>query len=192
MKINFGVQFTTSGIHAPIVRLSTVLALCFLVTDRPVGGQNLSKSAGAGSKGIFNGRAFGATSDGESSDTKAINDAVEQCAKTGGGQVLFPPGRHVFGTIHLKSNITLKLDAGARLIGTTNLNDYARPTPPDYMACGPSKLLRRSPGSTAGNTLSAPVKLSMGPRGVGELSSAPSPAATGPRGRVPSGHRRAG
>lgn len=115
------------------MRQSIALFLFVVATGLPVGGQNGSTSAGAVAGGIFNIRSFGATGDGGSSDTIAINAAIEQCAKAGGGQVLFPPGRYVSGTIHLKSNVTLKLDAGARLIGTTNLNDYARPTPPDYM-----------------------------------------------------------
>jgi len=60
-------------------------------------------------------------------DTKAINAAIEACAGAGGGQVRFSPGRYVSGTIHLRSHVTLFFDAGARLIGTTNLNEYQAP-----------------------------------------------------------------
>jgi polygalacturonase len=63
--------------------------------------------------GIFNVRDLGAKGDGRALDTAALNRAVEACAAAGGGQVLFPPGKYLTGTIHLKSHVTLKLDAGA-------------------------------------------------------------------------------
>ncbi len=81
----------------------------------------------------FSVRAHGAIGDGTTLDTLAINQAIESCADVGGGQVLFPPGRYLSGTLHLKSHVTLVLDAGARLIGTTNLTEYQQPTPPAFM-----------------------------------------------------------
>ena len=47
--------------------------------------------------------------------------------------MLVPAGRYLSGTIHLRSGVTLHLDAGARLVGTTNLAHYAQPTPPAFM-----------------------------------------------------------
>ena len=82
---------------------------------------------------IFSIRDHGAVGDGATLDTAAINQAIEACAKTGGGQVRFPPGRYLSGTVHLRSEVTLFLDAGATLIGTTNLTLYQQPTPPDFM-----------------------------------------------------------
>jgi len=90
-------------------------------------------SDGAASSGVFNIRTYGATGDGTTLDTAAINGAIEACSKAGGGQVLFPPGRYLSGTIHLRSGVTLFFDAGARLIGTTNLAHYQQPAPPDFM-----------------------------------------------------------
>jgi len=81
----------------------------------------------------FDVREHGAAGDGQVSATMAIQAAIDACALAGGGQVLFPPGRYCSGTIHLRSGVTLHLEAGARLIGTTNLSDYAQPKPPDYM-----------------------------------------------------------
>ncbi len=66
-------------------------------------------------------------------DTVAINRAVEACAHAGGGQVHFPPGHYLSGTVHLRSRVTLNLDAGAVLIGTTNLSQYQRPAVPDHL-----------------------------------------------------------
>ncbi len=78
-------------------------------------------------------RERGAKGDGRVLDTAAIQAAIDACAEAGGGQVLFPPGRYLSGTIHLRSGLTLHLDAGARLIGTTNLAHYAQPQPPDNL-----------------------------------------------------------
>ena len=78
-------------------------------------------------------RERGAQGDGQALDTVVIQQAIDTCAKTGGGEVLFPPGRYLSGTIHLRSGVALHLDAGARIIGTTNLAHYAQPTPPGFM-----------------------------------------------------------
>jgi polygalacturonase len=87
-------------------------------------------SAAAGSIDI---RSHGARGDGETLDTAAIQAAIDQCHDKGGGQVLFPAGRYLSGTIHLRSGVTLHLDSGARLIGTTNLAEYAQPALPAFM-----------------------------------------------------------
>jgi hypothetical protein len=93
----------------------------------------LAWSAVAAQPGVFDVRAHGARGDGAELDTAAIQKAIDAAGKAGGGQVRFPPGRYLSGTIHLRSHVTLFLEAGARLIGTTNLNEYRQPTPPAYM-----------------------------------------------------------
>ncbi len=75
----------------------------------------------------------GAKGDGQVLDTASIQAAVDACAQAGGGQVVFPPGRYLSGTIHLRSHVARYLDAGARLVGTTNLEHYAQPQLPDTM-----------------------------------------------------------
>jgi len=81
----------------------------------------------------FDIRAQGAKGDGATPDTAAIQAAIDTCRDAGGGQVLFPAGRYLSGTIHLRSGVALHLDSGARLTGTTNLAHYAQPTPPAFM-----------------------------------------------------------
>jgi polygalacturonase len=78
-------------------------------------------------------RDFGAVGDGLALDSDAINRAVEACAAKGGGQVRFPPGRYLSGTVQLRSRVALHLEAGARLVGTTNLAEYRQPTPPAFL-----------------------------------------------------------
>lgn len=75
----------------------------------------------------------GAKADGETLDTAAIQKTVDSCAAAGGGQVYFPPGRYRTGTIHLRNSVILFLDAGARIVGSTNLSDYDQPQPPAVM-----------------------------------------------------------
>src|SRR5512133_2932686 len=72
----------------------------------------------------FNIRNFGVIADGKTSDTKAIQRAIDSCAAAGGGTVLVPPGSYVTGTLWLKSNITLNLDAGATLLGSDNKDEF--------------------------------------------------------------------
>jgi len=78
----------------------------------------------AGEAKTFDVRQFGARGDGRALDTVAINQAVAACSQAGGGVVRLSPGRYLSGTIHLKSNVTLALDAGATLVGTADLDQY--------------------------------------------------------------------
>lgn len=61
-------------------------------------------------------RDFGATGDGTTLDTAAINAAIEAAAAAGGGTVEFPAGDYLSYTVRLKSRVTLHLGAGATLV----------------------------------------------------------------------------
>jgi hypothetical protein len=87
----------------------------------------------AAERGLFDVRNYGAVGDGKTPDTAAINKAVEVCTQAGGGQVRLTPGRYLSGTVHLKSHVTLFLEAGATLVGTTDLGQYQHPAVPDFM-----------------------------------------------------------
>lgn len=99
----------------------------------PIGFVVAAQAALASSPGVFNIRDYGALGDGKTLDTQAIQKAIDVCASVGGGQVRLSPGRYLSGTIHLKSHVTLFLDAGATLIGTPDLDQYQHPIPPDYL-----------------------------------------------------------
>jgi polygalacturonase len=83
----------------------------------------------------FNIKDFGATGNGKTLDTKAINNAIEAAAKSGGGTVYLPAGTYLSFSIHLASNISLYLDAGCVLLaadsasGGSNGYDEAEPGP---------------------------------------------------------------
>ncbi len=89
--------------------------------------------AEGGVSGVFNVREFGAKGDGQTPDTEAIEKAIAACVQAGGGQVLLPPGQYLSGTVRLRSNMTLKLDAGARLAGSSDLAQYRNPERPKQM-----------------------------------------------------------
>lgn len=82
----------------------------------------------------FNVRDFGCKGDGKTLDSPAINKAIDAAAAAGGGTVSFPAGTYLAGSIHLRSNITLKLDAGSVILGApagTHAFDPAEPNPFD-------------------------------------------------------------
>lgn len=71
-----------------------------------------------------NPRSFGARGDGVTKDTAAIQAAIDACERQGGGTVTLTPGTYLSAPIVLKSNITLHLDKGATLLGSTDHADY--------------------------------------------------------------------
>jgi len=75
-------------------------------------------------KGVFDVMDYGAVGDGVAMDTKAIQAAIEACTSAGGGKVYLHNGKFLSGTLYLKSNVTLYVEAGAVLLGSTNLAEY--------------------------------------------------------------------
>lgn len=80
---------------------------------------------------LFDVRAYGAAGNGTTLDTRAINTAIDACNAAGGGVAYVPPGVYLCGTVVLKTNVTLYLEAGATILGSKNLADYTpQPGPP--------------------------------------------------------------
>jgi polygalacturonase len=80
----------------------------------------------------YNVKYFGAKGDSSTTDTQAINKAIDAAFSAGGGTVYFPAGKYLSFSIHLKSNITLFLDNGAYLIAAESeksLGGYDTPEP---------------------------------------------------------------
>lgn len=110
---------------ALIIAISFVLAILFSVTPRAT----LSSSPLLAESNVYNIKTFGATGDGKTLDTVAINKTIDAAAAAGGGTVYFPAGNYLSVSIHLKSNITLYLDQGATIIAaeTSNAAKYDPP-----------------------------------------------------------------
>ena len=75
---------------------------------------------------------FGAKADGVTLDSPAINAAVDRTNGQGGGLVYLSPGVYLCGTVVLKSNVTLYLEAGATILGSKDVKQYTpQPGPPE-------------------------------------------------------------
>lgn len=65
----------------------------------------------------YNVMEFGASGNGETIDTRSVNEAIEACSKAGGGTVVFPSGKtFLCGTINLKSSITYVIEKDAVIL----------------------------------------------------------------------------
>lgn len=73
---------------------------------------------------LFNVRDFGATGDGINKDTAALQETINACHDAGGGTVFLSAGRYLCGTLYLKSNVELRLVAGAHILGSPDQEDY--------------------------------------------------------------------
>ena len=72
--------------------------------------------SGSAVLGIFDVRKYGATGDGKTVDTPAVNRAIEAAAAAGGGLVFFPAGTYLCFSIRLKSQIHLYLSQGSTIL----------------------------------------------------------------------------
>ena len=90
------------------------------------------ESAGPGAK-VFDVREYGAKGDGQTLDTAAIQKALDECGKAGGGIVRLTAGTYLSQPISLRGGTTLQLDEGARLQATTRHADFMK-TPGDWLA----------------------------------------------------------
>lgn len=105
-----------------------LLVLCFIpgafhpVAARAADGETCSPRP-------YDVRAYGASGDGKTVDTIAIQKAVDAAARDGGGTVCLAQGVFLSGTIVLKSHVTLHVAAGAVLRGSRDISDYPDHTP---------------------------------------------------------------
>ena len=74
-------------------------------------------------------RTFGATGDGSTLDTRAIQSAIDAAHEAGGGTVDCPPGVYRCGSMEMKSRVTLHLEAGCTLRASDRREDYLKIIP---------------------------------------------------------------
>jgi polygalacturonase len=67
---------------------------------------------------------YGAVPDGITLNTKAINEAIADCSRKGGGVVLVPQGLWSTGPIVLRSHVNLHIDRAAILQFTNDFDQY--------------------------------------------------------------------
>lgn len=72
----------------------------------------------------FSVRDYGSRGDKSANDAPAIQAAIDAAAKTG-GEVIVPAGNYLSGEIVLKSNVTLRLEAGATIWASSRPEDYS-------------------------------------------------------------------
>jgi polygalacturonase len=111
------------GLGLPWLRTASAAALALLMLPP-------SPAIGANTDGSCDVRRYGARGDGRSLDTGAIQRAVDDCARHGGGVVLLGQGTFLSGTIVLRDRITLRIAPGATLVASQRIADFT-PYPPE-------------------------------------------------------------
>jgi len=91
----------------------------------------LGRGLAAEAAALFDVRNHGATGDGRTKDTRAIQAAIDAAARSG-GTVSLPAGAYVSGTLRLRSHVALRLDAGATLLASPDKDDFDPPEEPGY------------------------------------------------------------
>ncbi len=77
---------------------------------------------------VFDVKSYGAKGDGRAKDTAAIQAAID-AVPTSGGTVYLHDGEFITGTLVLKSNLTMFLDASAILKASSDMADFPMKTP---------------------------------------------------------------
>jgi hypothetical protein len=80
---------------------------------------------------------YGAVSDGSVDNTIAFTNAIKQCCKNNGGLIDISAGTYLTGPIRLKSNVTLHLEEGARMVvnGAFESCGYSHSIGKEYLSC---------------------------------------------------------
>ncbi|MEP7278486.1 MAG: glycosyl hydrolase family 28 protein [Bacteroidota bacterium] len=112
-------QLTTR--RSMIARGGAILGTCLLTgASVPVNAQ----VAKVNSTEPIDVKKFGASGNRTDNATKAFRNALDAAAARGGGTVNVPPGEYTIGTIQLKDNVTLNVEAGATLFLSQLDEDY--------------------------------------------------------------------
>jgi polygalacturonase len=103
--------------HVAAVVLAAIAAGCVSQTRTIVGRPSTQPTA-------IDVRDFGATANDDSSDTKSIQHAIDAAAASGGGTVTIRSGDYVTGTLWMKSNVHVHVEAGATLLGSHDIEEF--------------------------------------------------------------------
>ncbi len=106
-----------------------LVAICMMILTAPDDGSASLPDQTIVTNGVYNVCDYGAKGDGETLDTAAIQHAIDDCAASGGGTVYLQGGAFLSGTLVLKSNVTMHIEAGATLLGSRDMRQYPDITP---------------------------------------------------------------
>jgi len=88
-------------------------------------GKNVSVNAtGKLSNIVLNVKDFGATGDGQTKDTLTIQQTIDRCSVLGGGEVMIPAGNYLTGALALRSDVMIRLEKDAVILGSADFADY--------------------------------------------------------------------
>lgn len=103
----------------PIAPYPRLLGICILALAAAGAVRAQAQPGAPNPTRTYDVRAFGATGDGRTLDTDAINRTIAATAAHGGGTVEFPPGTYLSFSIQLRSHVWLHLSPGAVIVAAT-------------------------------------------------------------------------
>ncbi|MDD4099330.1 MAG: glycosyl hydrolase family 28 protein [Lentisphaeria bacterium] len=93
---------------------------------------------------IYDVRTYGAKGDGQTKDHHAIQAAIDDCSRQGGGVVCLDAGTFLAGTIYLKDHVCLDIQPGAVLQASPDIADY---NTPDFCPQNWSSVIEKTNGA---------------------------------------------
>lgn len=103
---------------ASMIRLFVIIGCMLLGINLEVAGRKSSPMVLIASQ-------QGIVGDGVTLNTKAIQNAIDKLsASKMGGTLVFGPGDYLTGAVELKSNVELRIENGATILGSTNPYDF--------------------------------------------------------------------
>jgi polygalacturonase len=108
---------TFSNLRRDFLRTGSFgMAAAVIPTVSLAGSAQEGATSAAPALGVFDVRKYGATGDGKTLDTDAVNRTIDAAAAAGGGLVLFPSGTYLCFSIRLKSQVHLHLEQGSTIL----------------------------------------------------------------------------
>jgi polygalacturonase len=114
-----------AGLSLLVVPVASLAANVNLDKPNSLSRKNIDAKLPAPPSGVsLNIRDFGATGDGKTKETTAIQQCIDRCYVLGGGEIIVPEGNYLTGAIQLHSNTLLRLGKNAIISGSPDLGDY--------------------------------------------------------------------
>lgn len=83
-------------------------------------------------KNVFNVKKLGVVADGKTLVTKEVQAIIDKASQFSNSQIVFPRGKYVLSTLHLRNGTNILLKRGAILLGSLNFYDYESDEKVDY------------------------------------------------------------